>query len=180
MKREKGKCVNTKIDFTHIIKLNNIYLNVQIFLKFIFWNICIERRDFALCDAFYAIATLCVKHCICQWYRCCFRYTPLHRYIHAKYPVWWTVVNKPPNLLLHPILLLIDLRFAIPTNPFNRFLISQRKCHFTYIHAWCRMNCQFAIHRRIAMIAAIKVYVGKGFKVQTEYLRALHVETTII
>ena len=31
MKREKGKCVNTKIDFTHIIKLNNIYLNVRIF-----------------------------------------------------------------------------------------------------------------------------------------------------
>lgn len=54
-------------------------------------------------------------------------------------------VNKPPNLLLHSTLLLIDLRFARPRIRSIAFR-SHRECHFTRIHA-CTINCQFAIHR---------------------------------
>lgn len=53
-------------------------------------------------------------------------------------------VNKPPNLLLRSILLLIDLRFCTPASPFNRFSILRRECHFGRVHAYT-MNCQFAI-----------------------------------
>lgn len=64
-------------------------------------------------------------------------------------------VNKPPNLLLHSTLLLIDLRFARPRIRSIAFRF-RREYHFTRIHA-CTINCQFAIRRWIAMTATVKV-----------------------
>lgn len=110
------------------------------------------------------------------WYRCCFRYTPLHRYTHVKYPV---LVNRSKQAS----------QFAFTSDPFaNRFTICNAresvqsvfdfavKMPF-HIHA-CTMNCQFAIHRRMKLQWLLPKFIWvKISKCRLYYLRASYVET---